>query len=275
MICDALMFFNELDVLEIRLHELAGVVDRFVIVESTRTFTNRPKPCYYLDNKQRFVDFHDRIVHVLVEDFDGVNMGNPWEVEAYHRKCILRGIQDCKPDDIIMVSDADEIPRPEAVRERSKSGILGLQIFDHSWSCYFLNCLDGTKKCTHMFPYRFLQIRPDIENYRQANFVSVRAAGWHFSFMGGVESIKEKVRAYSHTEHDQAKFIDDDHIHTCMNAPRDFIFPSNLKFKFAPLDDTFPKHVLRNQDRYSHMIKKLEVTDSPEAELHETASDMA
>ena len=123
MICDTFMFFNELDVLEIRLHELSDVVDRFVLVESPRTFTNKPKPCYYADHKERFADFHDRLMYVRADDFDSVNMGNPWDVEAYHRRCLLQGLQDCKPDDVIMMSDVDEIPRPDVVHDRAGNDI--------------------------------------------------------------------------------------------------------------------------------------------------------
>ena len=54
MIYDTFMFFNELELLELRLNELNGVVDKFVLVEATRTFTNKPKPLYYAENKQRF-----------------------------------------------------------------------------------------------------------------------------------------------------------------------------------------------------------------------------
>lgn len=54
MIIDCFTFFNELDVLEIRLRELDGVVDRFVLVEATLTHQGKPKPLLYAENKERF-----------------------------------------------------------------------------------------------------------------------------------------------------------------------------------------------------------------------------
>ena len=54
MITDAFMFFNELELLEIRLHELSSVVDRFVLVEARETFSFRPKPLHYYENRARF-----------------------------------------------------------------------------------------------------------------------------------------------------------------------------------------------------------------------------
>ena len=72
---DCFMFFNELDLLEIRLIELSELVDRFVLVEATRTHTGFQKPLYFADNKSRFASFLDRIIHVIVDDLPGE--GNP------------------------------------------------------------------------------------------------------------------------------------------------------------------------------------------------------
>ena len=63
---DCFTFFNEIDLLEIRLNELNDVVDYFVIVEGTQTFQNKPKPSYYLENKKRFKDFESKIIRVEI-----------------------------------------------------------------------------------------------------------------------------------------------------------------------------------------------------------------
>lgn len=108
MIYDCFTFFNELELLEVRLHELSGVVDKFVLVEATQTFTGRPKPLYYAENRERFSRFHEQIIHVIVDD--SPKSDNPWTIEHFQRNCIARGLTQCRPDDWIMVSDADEIP---------------------------------------------------------------------------------------------------------------------------------------------------------------------
>ena len=69
MIYDCFTFFNELDVLEIRLHVLAEVVDRFVLVEARQTFQRGAKPLYYAENLDRFGPFADRIEHIVVDEF--------------------------------------------------------------------------------------------------------------------------------------------------------------------------------------------------------------
>lgn len=68
MIYDCFTFFNELELLELRLHELADVVDKFVLVEATKTHSNKSKPLYYWENRSRFGEFHDKIIHIIVDD---------------------------------------------------------------------------------------------------------------------------------------------------------------------------------------------------------------
>ena len=68
MVYDCFQFFNELDILKIRLHVLNPVVDRFVISEATETFSGLKKPLYYEENKELFAEFADKIIHVVVED---------------------------------------------------------------------------------------------------------------------------------------------------------------------------------------------------------------
>ena len=71
MIYDTFLFFNEFDLLDIRLHELDAVADKFVLVEATRTHSDQPKPLYYAENRERYAAFHDKIIHVVVERYAG------------------------------------------------------------------------------------------------------------------------------------------------------------------------------------------------------------
>jgi beta-1,4-mannosyl-glycoprotein beta-1,4-N-acetylglucosaminyltransferase len=114
---DCFTFFNELDLLELRLTELSGLVDRFVIVESTLTHMGAPKPLYYADNKERFAAFRDRIIHIVVDDMpDAAAEKDPWVREVGQRNAIARGLSGARPSDRIIVSDLDEIPKPVALR---------------------------------------------------------------------------------------------------------------------------------------------------------------
>lgn len=112
---DCFPFFNELDVLEIRLAELDALVDHFVIVEATRTHTGKPKPLYFADNRRRYERFDHKIIHVVVDDLP-CEPSNHWGREIFQRQAIVRGLGQARPDDRIITSDCDEIPKPDALR---------------------------------------------------------------------------------------------------------------------------------------------------------------
>ena len=78
MIYDCFTFFNELDILEIRLNELNQVVDKFVLVEANRTFTNQKKPLYFQENKTRYQQFLPKIINIIVDDYHEIN--SHWKI---------------------------------------------------------------------------------------------------------------------------------------------------------------------------------------------------
>ena len=112
---DCFPFFNELDILEIRLAELDPLVDHFVIVEATRTHTGKPKPLYFADNRKRYDRYADKIIHVVVDDLPS-GPSDHWGREIFQRQAIVRGLGDARPDDRIISSDCDEIPKPDVLR---------------------------------------------------------------------------------------------------------------------------------------------------------------
>ena len=96
-----------------RLHELYEHVDYFVIVEADVTHAGNPKPLYYGDNKDFFNRFEDKIVHFVVDDMPEPN--DSWGREFYQRDALVKAVSqvpDIQPEDIVLVSDADEIPSP-------------------------------------------------------------------------------------------------------------------------------------------------------------------
>ncbi|MFA5934671.1 MAG: hypothetical protein WC827_02185 [Candidatus Paceibacterota bacterium] len=108
-IYDCFTFFNELDVLEIRLNILNDKVDYFVLVEATTTHSGKKKELYFENNKSRYSKFLNKIIHVIVDDMPELK-DDRWVLENFQRNAIMRGLSDCKEDDVIMISDLDEIP---------------------------------------------------------------------------------------------------------------------------------------------------------------------
>jgi beta-1,4-mannosyl-glycoprotein beta-1,4-N-acetylglucosaminyltransferase len=90
-IYDCFTFYNELDLLELRLQELYDHVDHFVLVEANRTFQNNSKPFYFGENQHRFARYMDKIIHIQVNDMP--ESTDAWGREAHQRICDLRRLR--------------------------------------------------------------------------------------------------------------------------------------------------------------------------------------
>ena len=114
-IYDGFTFFNELDLLEIRLNVLNDVVDYFILVEGSKTFKGEDKPFIFDENKARFAPFLHKIIHIKVVDYPEVdltqddNITLAWAYENFQRNAIDRGLTDAAQDDVIIISDVDEM----------------------------------------------------------------------------------------------------------------------------------------------------------------------
>lgn len=111
-IYDCFTFFNELDLLEIRLETLYNVVDKFVIVEIDKTHRGEPKECFFANNRSRFEKYLNKIIYVCPSDVPSYRGEGDWTIENYQREAIRLGLTECDENDIILISDLDEIPNP-------------------------------------------------------------------------------------------------------------------------------------------------------------------
>jgi hypothetical protein len=248
MIYDCFIFFQELDVLEIRLRELAPVVDRFVLVEAPVTFSGRLKPLFYGENAARFDAFREKIVHVVVDDMPGGD--DSWEREAFQRNAIERGLRECQQDDIIIISDADEIPSASGVREYRTT--LGLMAFRQWLSYYWLNCLGQVCFDSRILPFGLFREFGSASSVRNHGCAAIDG-GWHFSYLGGPDMIRRKLESFSHTELDLPAFKKAAHLENALATGCD-LFGREQSFQFVDVDETFPRCILDDRDRFRHLI---------------------
>lgn len=197
MIYDCFLFFSELDMLEARLYELQDVPDlRHVLVEGHFTFTGNPKPLYYGSSSARFARWADRITHVVVSEIP--SPASTWEVEAWHRECIRAGLAGASPDDLVLLSDCDEIPSPGAIA-RAQPGDK-VQAFRQRLASFAVDWVHedpwhGTT-CAYL---RNISSFAAMRGQRDAGN-DLENGGWHLSWMGGHEAMRAKLHAFSHTE---------------------------------------------------------------------------
>ncbi len=255
MIYDTFLFYNELDLLEIRLNELKDVVDKFVLVEGTVSHTNKPKKLFYNENKKRFKKFKDKIIHVVVED--SPNVGMTWIIERHQLTAVERGLKNCKPEDVILYSCVDEIPRPDKILEwKDKPG--RLKAFSQTLCFYYLNfyteSIKHSEHTTRMFKYKDLKkIFKDIylTSYLPPD-VEISDGGWHFSYMGGIKKIQQKLSSFAHQELNNDKYNTPEKIRKAILLGND-PFGFGWKFKIGGID-MLPLYVARNQNKFKDLI---------------------
>ena len=261
---DCITFFNELDLLEIRMNVLDGIVDYFVINEATVTFQGNPKPLYYLENKDRFKKYAHKIIHNIVDDTPSTN--NNWDNDAYHKNCTMRALASCSDDDIIIYSDADEIPNPnilsEIIYDKFKNDTL--YVFWMDYYVFYLNVIHknipfpGTRLTNWGFlkQYSIDCFRNHGSEFHKNNKGSVyhlEKSGWHFTSLGGSDKIRLKIESWGHSEYNNDFFksrID----HNLNNLTDLFGRPDFVGTKVEITSDTHPLYIVENVHLYNHLI---------------------
>lgn len=253
MIIDCFSFYNELELLEIRLEELKEVVDWFVLVEAAETFSGKPKPLVFEANRERFQEYN--IVHIKIDKFPATLLSS-WQREWYTRDAIMQGLLalELAPSDVIILSDVNEIPRAAAVASCTlalTSRAVDCFVFHHTLSYYYVNCqTTETLQETRMTLYQNLT---GMQALRCQDGKHIFDGGWHFSYMGGAERIRDKIGATSHTELDLPRFNSIAHIEQCLATGAD-LFGRNIRFSLVPLDSRFPQFLMANRTRFASLI---------------------
>ncbi len=255
MIYDCFTFFDELDILELRLEELGEVVDRFVLVEATKTFSNRPKDLCFEKNKSRFEKFRDRIIHVIVNDLPE-QPRDSWENEHFQRNAIVRGLKACTPDDILLISDVDEIPRANVVR--SFTGEFALLELDFFY--YRLNCRSSSFKwqIPAILRYSRLTTPQEIRDtwYTPARWSvpMIPNAGWHFSYLGDISRIILNIESFSEQRFNTPRNKDRETLKTKIELGLDLFDRPDHSWEYVAVDATFPTYVLKNLEHFRPYI---------------------
>ena len=210
-IVDGFIFYNELDLLTYRLNILNDVVDYFIIVESTHTHVGNPKPLFFEENKQKFVQFSHKIIHVIVDDFPfkspniNYQKSEQWVNEHFQRCAILRGLDKIQlnDEDCFMVSDLDEIPDPnllKCIRDGSKP----ISVAKLGMDLYYYNLLTKFEliwSYSIILTYKsFKKLGLTCQQLRFHNCECIYPGGWHLSYFGDTNFIKNKIEQFGHTE---------------------------------------------------------------------------
>jgi beta-1,4-mannosyl-glycoprotein beta-1,4-N-acetylglucosaminyltransferase len=201
MLVDTFMFYNEFDVLELRLECLDRYVDRFVLVEAEVNHVGGPKPLYFNENKERYAKWIHKIEHVIVKADESPKDENPWAREKYQRECALRGLADVTDEAIVMISDVDEIPDMARIPfEKLPHLVTSVHMWMFEYSMDYLFTGEPWFGTVITNCELFKRVGPNQLRDARWKFPSFRAAGWHLSSFGSPMHIWQKFQTYAHAK---------------------------------------------------------------------------
>lgn len=220
LVIDCFTFYNELELLKYRLTVLNDVVDFFIIVESSHTFTGKAKELEFGNNRHLFQPFLHKIIHVVVYDvpFKEPNInfakGEQWKNEYFQRNCIHRGLAQLKsrlgPNDVIIIGDVDEIPDPRMIADIKSPApsctypqpLNNVAVEMDLYYYNLLNRLDVVWRCCKVVAYgQYIKNQMSCQSIRASPISSViKNGGWHLSYFGDAVFISNKLNSFSHQE---------------------------------------------------------------------------
>ncbi len=252
MIIDAFIFYNELELLEVRLYELFDVVDYFILVEGTQTFTGLNKKLYFEENKNKFEKYLSKIIHIISNDFPITN--NPWDRERYQRNCIdigLKKLNLCN-NDIIIISDVDEIIDSNIIKKinNHEININDNLLYSLEMTLYYYT-IEYTvhRKWYHvkLLKYHKYKEYNSPENVRMSMHNDVICnSGWHISYYGDTNFIINKLESFSEQQDNIPKYKNNDFLNHCIHNGTLFFNNEQLIKVTHENNKNLPKLLLKN-----------------------------
>jgi beta-1,4-mannosyl-glycoprotein beta-1,4-N-acetylglucosaminyltransferase len=281
-IYDVFTFFNELDMLELRLEMLDPYVDKFVLIECVETFSGNKKPLYYEENKERFKKFHNKIIHHITYDppksyddlrnrildpnsdelmkqicMQALTSSNVppgelhWLKEFYQKENIRRALLGLDDEDLCFITDLDEIWNPDLKYDIEDHKIY--KLVQLAYSLYLNNRSNEPWAGTLLTKYKNIKnaCLNHLRTPSKTQYDYIQNGGWHFTFMGGSDQIKLKLESYGHQEYNNESIKNK--IEDNLKNNKDVLGRSNFSFWIDETD--LPKYILENKEKYKKFFK--------------------
>ena len=264
-IFDCITFFDNNLMFDLRYNILKDYVDYFVICESKFDHKGNKKKINFLDNKNYN---YNKVKHFVLEKPFPKNT-NVWENQAIQREFLLECVQFANPEDYIFFSDPDEIPRPEILINfelKNKYGIFMQSYFNYKFNLFnkYESPWEGTRVCKkkNLKSIDFMRQKIKSKNLKynffrfdkEKDIKIFENAGWHFNNILEAEEISVKLKTFAHTEFASEKFSSTKQINQKIKNKID-LFERGHKYQVIKLDDSFPKYLLKNVDKFKNFIE--------------------
>jgi len=291
---DCFMFFDENLVLELRLNLLDKYVDYFVIVESKYNHKGEAKKLNF--DIKKFKKFEQKIIYIIYDqqpsdlykfekedtkrDIDGKYIFNAYKRENAQRNLISQGLKNASLDDLIIISDVDEIPNLEKINfNKIKNEILVFRqdMFYYKFNLKLSNFKwTGSKACKMkklISPqwlrnikdkkFAFYRIDTFFSSTKYRNLKFIEDGGWHYTNMKNAKEIEHKLRSYLHHQEFEANHINLEQIEKIIKSKK-AIYDVNAdkrqgKFGEGPQlikinSDEIPNYLKNNPQIYSKWL---------------------
>ena len=267
-IFDCIMYFDEDFLLDLRFNILNNFVDYFVVVESNKTWQNNLKEFKFkLDN---FIKFKDKIIYVRIDDMPEGE--NPWIRENYQRNCITRGLYQAQDNDLIIISDADEIPNPKQIINFNP--LKKYAVFQQNFFYYKFNLLNltypnwyGSKICLKKYlisPQWLRNLKIKYRPFWRIDKINLKYVlengGWHFCNLKKPKDLLYKYKNLCEYKDDYVffnsidnKYLDEKTIEDNIKNNKDLIGRKHT-FKKIEIDESYPDYIINNQKLFKEWI---------------------
>lgn len=272
-IIDCITYCGEDLLLKIRFETLYNKVDKFVVIEANKYFDGETKPKLF-DHK-KFEKYYDKLEYHYIEDLPKYN-GNNLEYEIFIKNQIIRGLNNLDDNDIVLISDADEIPNLNNEKFKSYDSTVFLQkMFYYKFN---INVYEGLKfknkiACTKSCKFKFFKSFRQVREFRVKNIPWWRFdkkikryvekdGGWHFSFLMNSKDIKSKLSRFEHEikhlkkneKYELDSLMDIKKIENKIINFKDPYDRDHIKLKKVKIDESFPEYIFQNKIKLKEFI---------------------
>ena len=270
-IYDCFMYFDEDLLLDLRLNILNEYVDTFLILEAEEDHQGNKRKLNF--NINNFRKFKDKINYVPIEKInidDSIKLKKNWDIghirDQSMRNQIQNYLSDAQDNDWIIISDLDEIPNPDKIKEFNSKKKFAF--FEQKFFYYKFNIINetqphwyGSRICVKKYlksPQWLRNIKIKKRNFLKKylfnlNYQIIKNGGWHFSNLKTPAELVKKISSSCHGEFNQPDFKDEKLIREKIEKLED-IFDRSIKYKKILIDNSFPQYLISNEKNYLNWI---------------------
>ena len=269
-IYDCITFFQSNLLFELRFHTLKNIVDHFVICEATKTHVGKPKKINF--NYKKWKRFGDKIIFIKVNDLPKISLKGKkdYELLKIQMEKLFLGIKGASENDLIILSDEDEIPNPKKIKKfnfnKYKFGFFMQRMYYYKINILNItegkNNWPGSRICKKKYLKSFFYLRtlkvkniysPFWKFYKEKSIQLIKDGGWHFSYLMSPKKILYKIKNAAHTEFNKDHLANLDSIKNKIKNLKDIFDRKNL-FEKVSVDKSYPEYILNNKKKFKNFI---------------------